>query len=249
MRRVIALVVASSAVLAVAAVAFAAQVNTYTVTGGTAPAKPGTKAKPMPIKLNFNYTVGEEAGQRPSPVQRYTIGFYGVRSNGGLFPKCTAAQINAAQSDSGCPSGSKVGTGSVSNAAGATANPADKSIKCDLSLSIYNSGQGKAALFLKGAPPQCAVSISQAIDAKYVAFPGGTALQFVVPPGLLHPIPGVDNAVVNVQSTINKLTKKSKGKTRGYFESTGCKSGKRAISVDFLTEAGQTSTASASQAC
>jgi hypothetical protein len=252
MRKVAVLGAAVAAVmLACAAAVFAAQVNTYTVEGTTSPAKPGSKKKPVPIGLNFDYTVGEEAGQRPSPVSRYTIGFYGMQSNGRLFPKCTAQQINAAQSDANCPKGSLVGSGSVTNAAGATDNPADTSIPCNLGLRIYNGGQGKAALYLFGNPPQCVIPISQAIDARYVRTFGGKgqALQFSVPSNLLHPVSGIDNAVTNVRSTIKKLTTKSKGRTRGYFESIRCQKGHRPIAVDFLTEAGQSSTAGTKAGC
>jgi hypothetical protein len=70
-----------------------------------------------------------------------------------------------------------------------------------------------------------------------------------VPSNLLHPVSGIDNAVTNVQSTIRKLTRKSKGRTRGYFESVRCQKGKRPITVDFLTEAGQSSTASTKADC
>lgn len=257
MRKLTVLVVASVAVLALTAVAYAAQVNTYTVTGKTSPAKPGSKAKPVPIGLDFDYTIGEATGLRPSPVKRYTIGFYGMTSNGGLFPKCTAATINSKQSDSSCPKGSAVGSGFIINSAGSTADPTDTSVSCNLNLTIYNSGQGKAAIFLKGGPTTtvqgkpCVISINQAIDAKYVsAFGGkGSALQFDVPANLLHPIGGLDNAVVQVQSTIKKLTAKSKGVTHGYYESIGCQGNKRPISVDFLSEAGQTATATYNAGC
>jgi hypothetical protein len=246
-RRLAAVVAVVASMLIAASVAYAAQVNTYKVEGKTKPAKAGSKKKPKAISLDFSYQVGEKSGQRPSPVKRYTIAFYGVQSNGKYFKKCTAKQISDARSDSVCPKGSKVGSGFVKNQAGATANPADTSIPCDLDLEIYNSGRNRAALYLHGQQPQCAVSISQAIDAKYVkAFGGkGTALQFVVPDNLLHPLTGIDNAVVNVTSKIAKV--KSKG--HGYFESIACKRGKRPIQVSFLTEAGQTSKASSKAKC
>lgn len=256
MRKVTALAVVAVASLVVAAVAQAAQVNTYTVTGKTSPATAGSKQKPVPIGLDFDYSVGEQSGQRPSPVKRYTIGFYGVQSNGGLFPKCTAASINAAQSIAGCPKGSIVGKGFIINASGSTADPADKSIECNLNLTIVNGGQGRAALFLQGGPSTivqgkpCVIGISQAIDARYVSFDGGgTALRFDVPANLLHPIGGLDNAVTQVQSTISKVTVKRHGKTRGYFETVGCKGKKRPISVDFLSEAGQSATATTNATC
>jgi hypothetical protein len=250
MRRLAVLSTAVALVVALAAVAYAAQVNTYTASGKTSPSAAGSKKKPVPVQLKFGYTVGEEGGQRPSPVKRYTIGFQGLQSNGGLFPKCSAQAINDAGDDSGCAKGSVVGTGFVKNAAGASANPADRSIPCNLNLKIYNSGQGKAALYLSGTPPQCAIPISQAIDAKYVKIPGGQALQFEVPANLLHPVAGIDNAVVEVTSTIKKMTKKSKGKTRGYYEvAGGCKGGKRGIEVSFLSEAGETKSAKGTASC
>ncbi len=252
MRKLVGMGAAAAAVmLGAAAVVYAQQVNSYTVEGSTTPARAGTPKKPVPISVNFGYTVGEESGQRPSPVQRYTIGFYGMRSNGRLFPKCTAQQINAAQSDRNCPRGSLVGQGSVTNAAGATADPSDKSIPCNLNLRVYNSGQNRAALYLFGNPPACVIPISQAIDARYVrAFNGrGQALQFSVPANLLHPVPGVDNAVTNVTSTIRKLTRRVRGRVRGYYESVRCDGNERPISVTFLTEAGQTSTTTTNARC
>lgn len=237
--------VAAAIALIAAATAFAAQVNTYSVKGSTKPAKAGSKKHPKPIALKFSYSVGEQSGLRPSPVKRYTIGFYGVRDNGRGFPACSARKINAAGDDSVCSKKAVVGTGSVHNLAGNTADPSNTSLKCDLGLTIYNGGQGKAALFLHGAPPQCVVTISQAIDARYVKFKGGTALQFTVPSSLLHPLNGIDNAVVNVTSKIKKRTAKG----HGYFESFKCKGSKRPIQVTFLTEAGQTSKARTNAKC
>jgi hypothetical protein len=246
--------VALVAVLAICAVAYAqSQVNTYTVTGSTSPTKAGTSAKHVGVSLKFNYTVGEKSGLRPSPIKTYAISFAGIKSNGGKFPKCTAQQITAAGGDSGCPSGAVMGTGSITNAAGATNNPSDKSLPCFLTLKVYNAGQGKAALFLKGGPNEpkpCVIDISTAINATYKTTSKGSTLSFNVPPNLMHPVPGVDNAVTNVQTTVKKLSKTSKGKKTYYFESIGgCKSGKRSISVKFTSEAGQNSTASTGAKC
>jgi hypothetical protein len=243
-------------VLLVAAVAYAQQVNTYQVVGSTAPGKPGAKKKPLPIQLKFDYSVGEAAGLRPSPVKRYTIGFYGVKSNGGLFPKCTAEQINAAQSDTGCVKGSKVGIGTIINQVGASNNPSDKSIDCNLNLTLYNGGQGRLAIYLSGGPTTtvagktCIIPITQAIDARYVGFQGGgTALQFDVPSNLLHSVPGLDTAVTQVTSTIDKMTVKKGGQARGYYESVACKGKNRPIQVTFLSEAGETKSASYNAKC
>jgi hypothetical protein len=253
MRKVVVLVAVLAAACVSAAVAFAAQVNVYTVSGSVAPNKGATKAKPSPIQLKFSFQVKEASGQRPSPIKTYSIGFWGGRSNGGPFPKCTAQTINATQSDSACPKGSQVGEAVVKNAAGSTADPTDTSVKCDLTMKIYNAGVNQAALFLQGAPPDCVISISQAIDAKFVsAFGGkGQALEFSIPANLLHPIPGLDNAQVDVTSTIYKRTIKAKGKTQGYFVvDQPCPSNHKApISVKFVSEAGEAKTATADTPC
>jgi hypothetical protein len=256
MRKLAVLGATALVVLLVAAVAYAQQVNTYTVVGSTSPAKPGSKKKALPIQLSFDYQVGEATGLRPSPVKRYTIGFYGVKSNGGLFPKCTAAAINEAKSIAGCAKGSIVGKGVIINQVGASNDPADKSIDCNLNLTLVNGGQGRLAIFLNGGPSttvegkQCIIPISQAIDAKYIGFDGGgTALQFDVPSNLLHSVPGLDTAVTKVTSDISKLTVKKGGKTRGYYESVACKGKTRPIQVTFLSEAGETKTASVNAKC
>jgi hypothetical protein len=250
LKKLTTMAVALCALLAVAAVAFAAQVNTYTVTGSTSPTKAGTTKKAVPVKLNFDYTVNEASGQRPALVQKYAIFFGGIRENGGAFPKCTAAAINAAGDDTACPAGSAVGTGNVENLAGGTTDPTSKALKCHLDLTIYNSGAGKAALFLKGTPPACPLAISQAIPATYKKTSKGISLNFAVNNTLLHPVQGIDNAVVQVKSTIKKLTKTVKGKKVGYYESVGgCKSGKRDITVTFTTVEGQVGKASKNAKC
>jgi hypothetical protein len=253
MRKVVFLLVAF-AIGAIATVAYAqTQVNEYAVQGSISPNKGGTKAKPNPIQLKFAFQVSEASGLRPSPIETYSIGFYGGRTNGQLFPKCTATQMNNAESDDVCPKGSVVGTGFVKNIAGATNNPADRSIPCNLNLKIYNSGKNKAALWLAGGPPACAVTLATAIDAKYVsAFGGkGQALQFTVPPNLLHPLAGLDNAQLDVTSTIKRLTKKSKGVLHGYMEADQkCPKSKKApIQVSFTSEAGQTVISKSTLSC
>jgi hypothetical protein len=247
-------------VLAFATVAFAAVTNTYTVTASVSPTKAGSKSKPVPIGLHFNYQVGEAAGQRPSVITGYSILFSGIATHGEDFPKCPAAQINATGDDSSCKTGaskgSEVGSGNVENIAGATNNPADQSQKCHLDLTLYNGGKGRLAIFLKGAPSpagpsdpkNCPLTIGTAIDAKYVKKGGGTALEFTVPPILGHPIANFDNAVVTVASSVKKLVSKKDG--HGYFDSVGgCKAGKRTISVTFTPESGGPGTATTTTKC
>ena len=254
--RKVAMLVAAVGLLAVAAVAYAqTQQNTYKVQGSVTPTKAGSKDKPVPVKVSFSYQVGEANGLQPSAIKRYKISFYGVRAvNGDKFPKCTADQINqAGNSDAVCANGSKVGTGTIDNFVYADSDPSGKQggFPCAKKLSVYNSGKGKGALFVYGDPNQCGgVGALPAFPISYVKGDGGgTALQFDVPPTVLHPIAGLSVAVRSVQSTILQRTVTKSGKKYGFYESIKCKGKARPIIVTFFTEAGQSTKSTANAKC
>jgi hypothetical protein len=256
LRKLRIITIAAIAVLAVSVAAYAAVVNTYSVTASTSPTKAGTKKKPIPVKLTFNYKVGEVNNQRPSPVKAYKIQFNGLQANTKPFKSCTADSINANGGDTACPAAANMGSGNIQAYVGPTNDPTNKSLYCYLALTFYNGGNNHAALYLKGDPgasdpqKQCVTGISQAIDATFVKNSKGTSLNFEVPPTLLHPIAGLDSAVFNVGSTIKKVTKKVKGKTVGFFQSSGgCKSHKRAVTVTFVPETGSEQTATTTAKC
>src|SRR4051812_30693846 len=254
--RKVGMLAAATTLLVLAAVAYAqTQQNTYKVQGAVTPTKAGSKDKPVAVKTQFGYQVGEKNGLQPSAVKRYKISFYGVRApNGGKFPKCTADQINnAGNSDAGCANGSKVGSGTIDNFVYADSDPSGKQggFPCAKKLNIYNSGKGKGALFVYGDPNQCGgVGALPAFPITYVkGSGGGTALQFDVPATVLHPISGLSVAVTSVQSTINQLHVTKSGKKYNYYESIKCTGKNRPIKVTFSTEAGQNSTAGANTKC
>jgi hypothetical protein len=240
LRKIRFLGVALIATLGIAALAFA-QGNTYTI-NAKVPAG-GSKKKPKAVGFTFNFTVADPNGNIPQIIKTYSLGIAGSQVNTKVAKVCTAASINAAQSDSGCSSKSKIGSGSVAAVIGTAGQPmAAKAGDCGLNLTIYNGGTNKAALFLEGGTgkpgvPACPAPISQAIDAKWVKKNGGTALVFDVPDALRHPVPGLDVSVVSTKSTLKKITKKIKGKKRGYFESVGCK-GTREVTATYTDETG-----------
>jgi hypothetical protein len=254
-------ILAIAASLVCAAVVLAAQVNVYTVTASTSPTKSGTKKHPKPVKLNFNYTVGEKSGQRPALIDKYSIGFGGMAVNTAVTKGCTADRINQGiaqgiEPEQSCPKGSQVGSGKVENRAGQTTDPTSQpdALKCHLDLKIYNSGKNHAALYLKGNPTNpsgpCPLAVDQAIDATFVKKNGGTALEFSVDQTLQHPAAGIDNAVVQVQSSINKVTGKVKGVKHGFFETVGdCKNNKRPVNVTFHQVDGTSQTVNGSAKC
>jgi hypothetical protein len=252
---------ASALSLLVASVALAVT-NTYGVTASTSPTKAGTVAKPQNIKLSFNYSVGEQDNMRPSSVKEYQIKFSGVQVSQKGLGVCTADQINAATTADNCPASAIVGKGSVSNVLGPTNDPSNKSLTCFLNLTIFNGKAGHATLFLQGTASQsvpaeerCITDLAVAIDAKYTSGKGANAfstLSFEVPQTLRHPISGLDNSVVNVQSTINNVKTKAKknGKALSYYHSVGgCKNGKRAVQVTFVSEEDQKSVAKTTAKC
>jgi hypothetical protein len=238
-------VVAVTAITVPVAMA-ATQVNTYTVKGAIKGGKGATKKKPKAVSVNFDYTVGEATGLRPSPVTNYSIFFGGLQTNGTKFAGCDVKKLNAASNTKGtavCPAKSIMGSGRIINNVGNPDNLADKSLYCYLTLTTVNgTKKNQFLLYLKGVQKNgvlpedktCVTAVAQAIDAKFVKKSGGTALEFGVPANLLHPS-GLDNAVVNVESTIKKVTTKVKGKKVGFFESTNCKSTQK-ISVTFTQE-------------
>ena len=53
-------------------IAWAQQQNTYSVTASVSPSKKGSKAKPLPVGVKFNYKVDEATGKQPSAVGPHT---------------------------------------------------------------------------------------------------------------------------------------------------------------------------------
>lgn len=273
--RIIALAIIAA--LTVTAVAIAAQTNVYNVTGAVLPAKAGTKKKPVPAQVKFNFTVDEQDGKRPAAVKTYKIKFKGLKVNQAVVKKnCTADQINATGDPaainrgqpgdaddhaSACSPKALVGTGYADNNVGADANESDQSLHCYLYIKVYNGKPGHATLFLYGhknpdgsaskdGDKFCIIEVAKAIDMTYTKEGQFMVLSFTVPSTLLHNVPGFTTAVRKVESTIKKITRKINGKLRGYYESQGgCVNKKREIAVEFVPETGSAQTARAQTAC
>jgi hypothetical protein len=137
--------VAAVTVLAVAVVAYAA--NEYTVDGLTKPAGKGTPSKPLPVSLNFGYTVkDEDPALRGTPVEKYFIGAEGLVTYPEEFPTCSGGTDGANHQDPAtakkrCKK-ARVGGGYIFAYGGAVADPAQK-LKCVLDLNLYNVKPGK----------------------------------------------------------------------------------------------------------
>jgi hypothetical protein len=244
-------------VFALAAIAIAqdAVQNTYTVDASTSPAKAGKKKRPIPIGIKFDYAVDEVQNRRPDPVKKYSIRFAGTQVNGAVAATCTKTRLEQS-GPSGCPARSIVGSGFIENETGARDNPNDKSVICNASVTVVNDRARKANLWVAGSPnstdnrTKCAIELASAIPANFVRRGNETALEFVVPDSLLHPLPTLSNAVKRVTSNIRRMTKRIRGKNRGFFEAIGgCKNNSRLVTVVFTPENGTQQTAQDKAPC
>ncbi len=234
-------------ILALAAVAIAQvapQQNEYEVDGSTSPNRAGSKKKPLPIGINFDFSVSEAQGRRPAVIKKYSIRFAGTQVNTNFFPKCSDNTI-ANKGPEGCPARSIVGTGFIENETGDRNDPNSKTINCNAGLFVINQGDQDAVIFVRGTQTstnprtRCDINIAAPIEAQFVRRGATTALEFQVPDSLTHPLPTLSNAVKRVDSTIRRLTTRRRGKTRGFFEAVGgCRNRKRAITVIFTPESG-----------
>jgi hypothetical protein len=150
MRKFLIAAVAAVSVLAVAAVAFAA--NVYTVDGGTSPRGKGTPTKPLPVSLNFAYTVADEnPALRGTPVEKYFIGAEGLVTYPEEFPSCSGGADGANNTQLSvvkrvCKK-ARVGGGIIKAYAGASPPPESnseiaRSANCVLELNLYNLKPG-----------------------------------------------------------------------------------------------------------
>jgi hypothetical protein len=241
MRKMRLLALAVIAVLGLSAVAYAQSGgNEYTV-DGSVQKDGGSKKKPKASGYKFAFTIKAPGDTIPKVVKTFNISIEGTRVNTKVAPACSAQAMDQAQSDAGCPKGSLIGTGTIGDAVGTSGNPFSSAVYCDLPVKIYNSGNNKAALWIKTGPPNCLAAVAQSVPATWKNSSKGSALIFTVPEGLRHQL-GLDLAVTSASTSFKKITKKIKGKTVGYFESIGCKDKKRDITATFTDEAGASQT-------
>jgi hypothetical protein len=247
----LALTVAAIA-LTVAAIAVAQETvtNTYDVEGSTSPARAGSRQNPVPIAINFDYSVGEVQNRHPAVVKKFSIRYGGTQVNPNVAPGCSRSELEEERSVDGCPRRSIVGNGFIEFNLTERDNPRGPSTYCNARLWIVNQGDRKANIFVKGSPDaprdspeHCPFELADAIPAQFVRRGSATALEFEVPDSLSHPIPTLSNAVKRVRSRVRRITRRIRGKRRGYFEAIGgCRNNRRLITVVFTPEDGPTET-------
>src|SRR5579871_371291 len=99
MRRIV-LAVTALVALIVTGAAYAATLNNYTGTITTSESGAGTAAKPVALSFTEHLTAQNvTAGMNAAPLTDIKLTLSGMKANPQYFPKCTAAQISAALSD------------------------------------------------------------------------------------------------------------------------------------------------------
>jgi len=252
MRKLLVVVLALAAVVAVVGVAVAA--NTYKVhKASTTASGKGSKSKPIPTGLTLGFQVGEsDPSKRGTVVEKYSLGAEGLVTNPKVAPKCAFTDMdNEATVPSKCNK-AKVGSGIVLNAAGASTDQSlEHSSPCNLEVRLYNNGSGMIIrLDSNGKQPPsdftsreigCLLPIATAINAKFVKTTIGdlpaSDLRFTVPSNLKHPLAGIDNSIRESVSNIVLKTKVLDGRKKGFYEKIGCTGSKRTTRATFTTEA------------
>jgi hypothetical protein len=241
---------------AVSAYAATTGLNTYTSKLTFSPNKAAGA-----LGFTQKYTASGTNGNRTAPLTDIKTKIYGLVSSGKSFPTCSEAKIAAAGSDTGCPKGALVASGSITAVIGPQSSQSSSAAlgTCDPLLHAWNAGQGKVVFFFVDAPGhEC---LNGAITTGAVGpFPGTVktvgktlVMDTPIPNYVSFPV-GLEGSLTSETLVWKNVSKKVHGKSVAYTSSTGCKGGKRPYSVTFTAETGpggasQSQTVSGTQKC
>jgi hypothetical protein len=263
MRKLVVAAMAALVVLSAAGTAYA--VNQYEVISGGSRGE-GSPSRPSPGLVRFGFRVTETENLRPSPSIQFRIGAEGLKYFPQAAPTCTFAQVNAAEVPRRCRR-ALVGGGIARNQSGAIGDRNQKLV-CNLRLRLYNitgpgisRRRGGLGIRLDADPPfptdpnsreiGCPLRIHSAIRGTMhnVRIGGQPAseLRFTVPENLAHPAEGVENSVVESDTTVRRIVDRVRiqGRNRrvGLYSSIGCNGNQRLSRVTFVPEEGPSVTA------
>jgi hypothetical protein len=216
---------ALTAVAAVGVTSIAQGESKIVLSKVTGTPKAGTKKAPVAFSGGFDFGV-DSAGLRGASQFSYEWWWEGVQ--GGLkgFPTCTAAQIDAGQTDSVCPKGSQVGsiTGLVAQL-GPEGDGGVNFIDCKgKSVRFYNSSPTTITWFVVGPGDQCAgVGYLAPFTMELRKVGKETHFFTELPLNIRNPLPGIEGALTTLPTLFFNKSAKIKGKKQFYFRSTGCK--------------------------
>ena len=235
-RKIIGGLLLGSLLLAVPAVAFAADHGdthmdlTFKTTAKSK--KAGTKSKPRPVSLSLGITQRTLSGTgQPGTSKALNITLpKELRFQGKTWPKklrCDPVKANSAKSNSACPKGSAIGKGHV------TATAGNGGLKSEIDVTPYVTKSGDLGLWLATDTP---LPIHQMLIGKVT---NSRIVKVAIPSNIQQPLSGVKTAI----STMNFSL------TRGVV-STGCGAGKKwTLKFQNVYDDGGSATASAKAPC
>ena len=257
--RVVIIIAVGVAVLGAAGAAFAAsRYNNYTGSKLViAPAKAGTKARPVGLAMTQILKVGAPTGMRAGPLTNITIKIYGVKLDIGKLPVCTVNKIEADKTKriGGCAPGSLIGGGAVHSLLGPAGDPASPGAPCNPFLNAFNGGPGRQVFyFYTKSASDCGGLVTGATapwNAR-ISYSGATAI-------INNPLPAdIGTKVANQPGLYSSLIAETivYPKTvagRAYMVGVGCKNGKRPWSISYTAHlysgSNETQTVSGSSKC
>ena len=246
--------VAAAVSLAVAAPAVAATTYSSTATGTPSA---GSKKAPAPFGGSWTLRGDAGAGIRPATPVSWAWAWEGVVVKPQGFPTCTAAQIDAAQSDSVCPRGSRVGGSSIESIAqfGPAGDPTSNLTCTGKEFNFYNAGPGKMVIFLVGPPDQCGgIDYLAPVEMSVTTKNKSSTMKIEWLPNITNPLPGLKSSLNQGGGLFNvvKTKVKKKGKTTksAYLQSVGCGGATRDFTFTIVDEeAGSTAVKTSAGKC
>lgn len=236
--------IAAATAVGTVGIAFAADVEQgLKVT--VAPSKAGTAAKPKAITLKVSTPAKPSPTAAPYATTKAVITFdKNIKFNTSKFKFCSEAIISA-QGDSGCPAGSKVGTGTaVAQGVGtdtATGAPLNVGGRENLKITIFNGKNNGLFLHLVGTAPL-------PINATMIGSLKGRVLTVNIPENLQTPI---KSAAGNVFAELYEFntTVKATYKKVPYVTLVGCTARKLTTKGTFYYTDKTSKTVSTTTAC
>jgi len=196
-KKLLGALVAGIGLLVLAQVAFGAV--TVAFNASVSPAKAG-----KPTGLNTHIAASDSAAPQPPIMNRIVIKLNaGGQYNGSKFPKCTTSILQS-KGPSGCPKGSKIGSGSgVGYAKPVVTDPVNAK------LTIFNGGNTILVFVLPDLGPTF-VTVGKIIHKKDGPF--DYTLDFTIPP--IKTLPSAPDASVGTVDTKTKKQFFKKGKKK-----------------------------------
>jgi len=236
----IAVLVTALAVLGTAATSYAA-INTYGAGIAVTSKQAGTPSKPVPAGYTENLQVHGTNGNRAGVQLDIKTRIYGLVENGKDFPTCTLNQIANAQTDTVCPRGARVATGSITATLGSATDFKAAGFACEPQLNVWNSGQGKLTFFFVETPAhQCLGGALKTgavgpYPATYKQVGKYLELDVPIPRYIDYPVSGLVGSLESEHLTFFKLTRQVHGKTVAATSSIGCQGHTRPYSATFTS--------------